>query len=574
MKRKLLWLFLFLFLFVGCDKTTEVVTTDGSITTQEEMGLIELRVSDGKIQWKYDFESAWTDLVALSTLTGPTGEDGKAVMFRLNEGYIQWQREGDSSWNSLFDIDSLQGLGIESMLITELGELVVTYTDDSVSNLGELNKLNIVQFTDGMGNVIAVHLVKDGGTVIPPIAPVMPGHTFIGWSESFNNILVDTSINALYSVNSYNISYNTNGGENIEGDTYDYGQAITLPIPIRFGYKFMGWFMGDTANSPKATDGMIIRNDLNLYARWQKETAVTVHNEEELNMAIDDPSVEEIIFGNDIYSDEEYYIGRSLSINGNGYTLYFSGLYGIFRITTQYRNYASEDSLPSGGSFKVFDLDIIADTGIPDYYCYTAFAFERVQNMDVRFDNISIKGMVEEAIGIYETSQMNFKFIDSFFDVEYGGIGGFMNDTINMSIINTTIKSHYNLYLAGIYNSAIDVYNSEFYIMNDTDEYGVGFMNFDSGFNDFNFNNTYFYVDEIIEGAEGGSQIIASLMEDDSQQVNLYDCHIESNNPTYDNLFFSDYNNTDYYFINSTLEFKEGIINLGDYHILIHNFQE
>ncbi|PKK94624.1 MAG: hypothetical protein CVV60_05540, partial [Tenericutes bacterium HGW-Tenericutes-5] len=154
MKRKLLWLFLLMFLLVGCNKTTDIITTTGgSIDTQDEMGLIELRVFDGNIQWKYDFENTWTDLVALSTLTGPTGEDGKAVMFRLNEGYIQWQREGDSTWTSLFDIASLQGLGIESMLINELGELVITYTDDSVSNLGELNKLNIVQFTDGYGNV-------------------------------------------------------------------------------------------------------------------------------------------------------------------------------------------------------------------------------------------------------------------------------------------------------------------------------------------------------------------------------------------------------------------------------------
>ena len=572
MKRKLLWLFLFLFLFVGCDKTTEVVTTDGSITTQEEMALIELRVFDGNIQWKYDFESTWTDLVALSTLTGPTGEDGKAVMFRLNEGYIQWQREGDLTWNNLFDIDSIQGLGIESMLINELGELVVTYTDDTVNNLGELNKLNIVQFTDGMGNVIAVHLVKDGGSVMPPIAPVMPGHTFIGWSESFNNILVDTSINALYSVNSYNISYNSNGGEVIDGDTYEYGQAITLPIPVRFGYKFMGWFMGDTANSPKATDGMVIRNDLNLYARWQKETAVTVHDEAELTMAIYDASVEEIIFGNDISSNEEYLISRSLIIDGNGYTLYSGSLYGVFRISSQNHYYAYEDAQPSGGGFIVRDLNLVADTGIPNYYMYTAFTFERVNNMDVSFDNVKIEGMLEGAIDIFETYQMDFKFVDSFFDVEYGGIGGFMNEALNINIINTTIKSHYNIYLAELYNSTIDVYNSEFYIMNDVDEYGVGFINFGSGFNDYNFFNTNFYVDEIIEGGEGGSEIIASMFENDSQQVMLYDCHIESNNPSYNQLFFTEGNDTDYYFINSTLEFIEGIINIGDYSYINSQF--
>ncbi|MDY0316939.1 MAG: leucine-rich repeat protein, partial [Candidatus Izemoplasmatales bacterium] len=390
-------------------------------------------------------------------------------------------------------------------------------------------------------------------------------HTFIGWSESYTNIMQETSINALYEVNTYAITYNPNGGEAIEGDVYNFGEAVTLPIPVRFGYKFMGWFMGDTANSPKATDGMLLRNDLTLYARWQKETAITVYDEEELNMAIEDPSVEEIIFGNDIFSDEEYYIGRSLNINGNGYTLYFTGLYGLFRVSTQNHNFTYEDSLPSGGTFEVRDLDIIADSGIPDYEGYSAFVFERVQNMDVRFDNISITGTVGEAIGIYETNEMDFLFVDSFFDVQWGGISGYMNETLNINIINSTIKSHYNIYLADIWNSAIDVYNSEFYIMNNEDEYGAGFINYSSGYNDFNFYNTNFYVDEIIEGAEGGSGIIVSAMEGDYQQVQLYNCNVESNNPNYDQLFYSDGMYTSYYLVNSTLEFKEGIINIGDF---------
>ena len=559
MKRRLLWLFLLMFLLVGCNKTTEVVTTTGgSINTQEEMGLIELRVFDGNIQWKYDFENTWTDLVALSTLTGPTGEDGKAVMFRLNEGYIQWQREGDSTWNSLFDIASLQGLGIESMQINELGELVITYTDDSVANLGELNKLNIVQFTDGYGNTIAVHLVRDGGTAIPPIAPVMPGHTFIGWSQSYTNIMQETSINALYEVNTYTITYNPNGGDTIEGDVYNYGEAVTLPIPVRFGYRFMGWFMGDTANSPKATDGMLLRNDLTLYARWQKETAVTVTNEEELRSAIADYSVEEIIFANDITVNQNIFISHSLKIDGNNHKLLSENFYELFIITNENGGFDSELLPPSGGYLEILDLEIICDTGIPGFVPYSVFLFEQVYNMDIRFDNISVQGFAEEGVIFIESGDIDFTLVDSFFDVTYSGIGGFMNEGMNFYIVNSTFRSNVGIYLGEYSFSNFIVTDSDFYIESLDEEGGAAIADFASAYNFYRFTNSNFYIE-----GDYISSIVRSMFESEMQSFEFEDCYFETNNPYYEDLFYHEWL-TEHWMHNNTLAFKEGITDLDD----------
>ena len=557
MKKRVLLLFLFLFLLVGCNQAT----TDVPVTTEGETGLIELRVFNDKIQWKYELDDAWTDLVALSTLTGPAGEDGKAVLFRVNEDFIQWQREGDSTWTSLFDIASLQGLGVESMLINENGELVITYTDSTVSNLGELNKLNLVQFKDGSGNVISVQMIKDGeDAIVPPWISPLEGHYFAGWDKSFSNVTSDLVINAVFMAESYTITFEANGGDSIiGGHIYDYGVEVTLPIPTRFGYRFIGWYMGETANSPKATDGMILTSDLTLYARWQKETAVTVTNEEELRLALEDLSVDEIIFGDDIEVNQELFINRSLKIDGNGYQLLSGSLYDLFYVYHDDDTFDYKFSAPSGGYLEIIDLDIVLDTGIIDYYAYSAFYFDYIYHMDIRFNNISITGNFEAAIQITNCSDIDFTLVDSFFDVNFIGISGYMNEFMDLKIVNSTIKSNVAFDFGEYQDSSIRVSDSEFYIKDYYDEGGSVFLNYSSGNSSYAFTDSEFYL----EGNEV-SAIIRSVFEAGYQIAIFDNCYFETNNPFYEDMFYTD-GSSDYYINGSVLEFKDGVTDIEDY---------
>lgn len=84
---------------------------------------IELQQSATHIQWRY-VGGSWTDLVALSDLIGPQGIQGnqgiqgiqgnqgtagKEVQIQVSGGYIQWKYDSDVSWTNLILVSTLKG---------------------------------------------------------------------------------------------------------------------------------------------------------------------------------------------------------------------------------------------------------------------------------------------------------------------------------------------------------------------------------------------------------------------------------------------------------------------------------
>ena len=72
---------------------------------------VEVRKTDSAVQWRYEGEE-WQDLVALSDITGPAGqdgEDGKTVEFRVDGDTLQWRYTGESVWLNLYDLSMLKG---------------------------------------------------------------------------------------------------------------------------------------------------------------------------------------------------------------------------------------------------------------------------------------------------------------------------------------------------------------------------------------------------------------------------------------------------------------------------------
>lgn len=73
-----------------------------------------------------------------------------------------------------------------------------------------------------------VQSVAPGGSAIPPTCS-REGYTFAGWSGDYTNITSNRTITALWSAQTYTISYNANGGSGAPGNqTKSYGQSITL----------------------------------------------------------------------------------------------------------------------------------------------------------------------------------------------------------------------------------------------------------------------------------------------------------------------------------------------------------
>jgi len=142
---------------------------------------------------------------------------------------------------------------------------------------------------DGTGTMEDQTFTYDISQSLTSNAFILAGYTFTGWNTLENgegtdyadnqSILNLTAINeeniilyAQWAVNTYTVSFNSNGGEDI-GDTLyiNYGSEITdLPIPTKQGYVFLGWYL----NGEKIETGtsFTLTDDVQLTAEWRQET--------------------------------------------------------------------------------------------------------------------------------------------------------------------------------------------------------------------------------------------------------------------------------------------------------------
>lgn len=72
----------------------------------------------------------------------------------------------------------------------------------------------------------------------------------------------------------YTATFDSQGGSHVSSQTVKEGTAISLPTPIRDGYKFLGWYTEATGGS-KVTS-LTVTENITLYAHWEKESSETV----------------------------------------------------------------------------------------------------------------------------------------------------------------------------------------------------------------------------------------------------------------------------------------------------------
>ena len=107
----------------------------------------------------------------------------------------------------------------------------------------EINQYTITFDTNG-GSEIAP-ITQDYGTKITaPADPTRKGYTFKGWDKEIPETMPadNITVKAQWKINQYAITFDTNGGSEIDSITQDYGTKITAPDnPTRKGYTFKGW---------------------------------------------------------------------------------------------------------------------------------------------------------------------------------------------------------------------------------------------------------------------------------------------------------------------------------------------
>ncbi len=114
----------------------------------------------------------------------------------------------------------------------------VTYTAVYVPN-----RYTITFDTDG-GSEIAPITQEYDSAITPPANPTKVGHTFAGWNKEIPLTMPaeDITIKALWTINQYTITFDTDGGSEITPITQDYNSAVTPPAnPTKVGHTFVGW---------------------------------------------------------------------------------------------------------------------------------------------------------------------------------------------------------------------------------------------------------------------------------------------------------------------------------------------
>ncbi|WP_168735955.1 InlB B-repeat-containing protein [Cohnella fermenti] len=134
-----------------------------------------------------------------------------------------------------------------------------------------------VSFSSNGGTEVGDQTVEEGGVASEPDAPTLIGHTFGGWysdsakthAYSFATPVTGSfTLYAKWTLNSYTVSYNSNGGSAVVSQTVEYnGTAAEPASPTREGHTFGGWYtnagLTDAYNFTTPVTGSFV-----LYAKW------------------------------------------------------------------------------------------------------------------------------------------------------------------------------------------------------------------------------------------------------------------------------------------------------------------
>ena len=74
----------------------------------------------------------------------------------------------------------------------------------------------------------------------------------------------------------YTVTFDSQGGSHVSSQTVKEGTTISLPIPTRDGYKFLGWYT--EADGGSKVTSLTVTKNVTLYAHWEKEQGSVVEN--------------------------------------------------------------------------------------------------------------------------------------------------------------------------------------------------------------------------------------------------------------------------------------------------------
>lgn len=177
----------------------------------------------------------------------------------------------------LLSLFSLASCDLEN---TDSGSVTPNISDNTGDTPQDNTTYYTVKFNTNSGSSISSQRVEDGKTASKPSDPTKTGYSFVGWyideagnnEYDFNaNVTSNITIYAKWSIESYTISFELNGGnEIIEDQKIEYKGTISKPAdPTKDGYIFGGWYTS-TSYFFEFDFSSKITKSLTLYAKWNE----------------------------------------------------------------------------------------------------------------------------------------------------------------------------------------------------------------------------------------------------------------------------------------------------------------
>ena len=159
------------------------------------------------------------------------------------------------------------------------------HIDGGTSNPGYFTtKTGVVVTYDGQSEKFAnFSKVINENTPIGDLPEVeKEGYTFIDWFDApeGGNVVNSTTIPegnttyyAQWSINSYTVTFDSQGGSEVPSITKEYNSEIgELPTPTKNNYMFIGWYEDNENYERRITPTTLIKKDITYYAKWVMPT--------------------------------------------------------------------------------------------------------------------------------------------------------------------------------------------------------------------------------------------------------------------------------------------------------------
>ena len=124
------------------------------------------------------------------------------------------------------------------------------------------------------GELIGEETVTHGANATAPSVPTKAHYTHTGWDQPLTNITNHISINAIYTGNTYTLTFDSNGGSAIAPQARVYPTKTNRPAdPTRAGHNFVGWYT-QLSGGDEYEFNQSLTGNITIYARWETQSVI------------------------------------------------------------------------------------------------------------------------------------------------------------------------------------------------------------------------------------------------------------------------------------------------------------